>query len=505
MPERTITHMHALTLLSAVDSTGAIPPSRIKDIKTAINKLAQACQLPPDELDLASVEATYPDLLKTYFDSLGPSVSSHTIRNTLQNLGQLYRAAHASLLIADTGAALRSRVPTQKQAHQELQEHSPHRRTHAKDVLAHYGLPVEQWPPDIAQAWQGYAEAKTIEVRQITMACYLEHLLLYVGYNVRHDPFPPSRWDELFEIPRMRRFIAWKAARVGAERITVDGKRCITFLVDIAKELERPDYAALYKFKRKLPRPAATVNKQAPRHTVSLVALDQLGLTLMAEARQPGPRDYHKDFHPSRPGWYRAVKFTTGLIIRLLTRCPRRQKEIREMDFGGRLYQDDRGTWQLHYQSHQLKNEMHNKQPNEFRMEWPPDLVDDLTEYLQVFRPMLLGNTESTLVFPTCRGRMISDSAFWERIALNCWARLHKHVFPHLFRTLWCDAYLDAHPGDFEGAAAMLNDTEQTVRNMYRQFRAQQQLKKGTDFNAQLFGHGHSRVNGKGTSRTPLV
>ena len=87
----------------------------------------------------------------------------------------------------------------------------------------------------------------------------------------------------------------------------------------------------------------------------------------------------------------------TGLLIRFMVRCPRRQKEIREMDLDGRLYQDDFGTWQLHYQSHQLKIAMHDGQPNEFRMEWPADLVDDLTEYLEVFRPMILGpRPEST-------------------------------------------------------------------------------------------------------------
>jgi hypothetical protein len=63
-----------------------------------------------------------------------------------------------------------------------------------------------------------------------------------------------------------------------------------------------------------------------------------------------------------------------------------------------------------------------------------------------------------------------------------------------LFRTLWCDAYIDAHPGDWEGAAAMLNDTPQTIQSWYRQFRVEQHLKKAVDFNAQLFGNGKGKT-----------
>jgi hypothetical protein len=84
-----------------------------------------------------------------------------------------------------------------------------------------------------------------------------------------------------------------------------------------------------------------------------------------------------------------------------------------------------------------------------------------------------------------------------------CFEKLGKHIYPHLFRTLWTDAYLDAHPGDYEGAAAMLNDTPATVERMYRQFRVEQHLKHATEFNAQLFGHGngHSRANGTRKTR----
>jgi hypothetical protein len=488
--------MLALDLFTSVASTGAINPNRLKDIKTALNKLADACQTPLEALDLASVEATYPELLHTYFTTLRTPASAHTRRNTLQNLGQLYRAAHDALLLAGPAPQTSLRLPPEYVARREMHEQSPYRAWHSAKARVRYGLPLLQWPAEIRETWELYADMKALQVRAVTLRRYTDHLKLYLGYNLRHDPHPPSRWDQLFELPRIRRYVTWKAARVNAERISSDGKKTVIVLVDIAKHQERPDYAALQKFKRSLARPAAVLNKKAPRHTVSLVQLDRLGLTLMAEARQPLKHPWGHE----KPGLRHAVKFMTGLLIRLLLRCPRRAKEVREMDFDDRLYKDE-GVWYLHYKSHQLKIAVHDGHPNEFRMEWPADLVEDFTEYLEVFRPMILGSTASEYVFPTQFGTTIQHSDFWRRIVLTCWARLHKHVFPHLFRTLWCDAYLDANPGDYEGAAAMLNDKPETVRAWYRQFRVEQHLKNAINFNAQLFGNGQGKAHGRRRSR----
>lgn len=479
--------MRVLELLSSLASSGAIKQNRVKDIKTALNKLSQACQLPLDELDLASIEATYPDILKSYFDTLDPIPTEHTTRNTYQNLGQLYRAAHAASLLTSRVRPNRPRRRNMRAVARDMNAQSPYRAHRIAGASAHYGIPMAQWPPAIVQGWQSYADIKTFQVRQVTMENYTDLMCCYLGYNLKHDPQPPERWEQLFEITRIVRCLSWMAARVGADRITRRGACLVVALVDIASHQDRPEYAALQKFKRQLPDYARLYDKKAPRHTVSLIEIDHLGSTLMAEARQYSPH--------VTSGIKRSVTFATGLIIRLLVRCPRRSREIREMDLGGRLYQDHRDVWQLYYKSHQLKIAEHDGQPNEFRMEWPPDLVSDLTEYFRVHRPRILTHATSNLVFPTQHGKKISRSEFWRRIAIPCWDRLHKHVYPHLFRMLWCDAYLDAHPGDFEGAAAMLNDTEATVRSWYRQFRVEQQLKKGTDFNAQLFG------NGKRTAR----
>ena len=43
---------------------------------------------------------------------------------------------------------------------------------------------------EIAEEWQAYAIMKALQVRQVTLDSYAEHLSLYMGYNLQHDPFP---------------------------------------------------------------------------------------------------------------------------------------------------------------------------------------------------------------------------------------------------------------------------------------------------------------------------
>jgi hypothetical protein len=146
------------------------------------------------------------------------------------------------------------------------------------------------------------------------------------------------------------------------------------------------------------------------------------------------------------------------------------------------------GIWQLHYRPDQLKIDEHDGEPNEFRMAWPQDIVADLDEYLTTFRPRFPDAKSSRTVFLSYKGKRAPTQHFRETIRVACWQHLRKRISPHLFRTIWTDAYLDAHPGDFEGAAAMLNDKPETVAGWYRQFRVAKHLAKAEDFTAKLFG-----------------
>jgi hypothetical protein len=477
--------MQALDILQTLVTRGALSSTRAKDVKTALYRLADAYQVSVEQLDLQKIETTYPDTLKTYFSQCTPAASGHTQRNTFQNLSQLYRLAYEAALLRKAGATRAIREePTREDILETLKRSSPYRSHHQGSPESRYAVPIEQWPTGIATQWRNYLDTRVIELRRDTWAQYDKTFRRYMGYNLTVEQPPITHWDQLFEIPRILHCVQWMAKRVGAQRISAQGFHVVITLVEIAKHLERPEYAALQKFKRKLPTPQLMHDKKLPRHTVTLQELDAVGLRLIDEGRQPVSAGGNW-----RTGKNRAIRFSSGLIIRFLTRCPRRAREIIEMDMGGRLYRDDRGTWQLHYRADQLKVDEHNGQPNEFHLAWPADLVNHLEEYLEKHRPSFPNSSTSPLVFLSSYGNPMNHSTLDDRIRLDCYRLLGKHVYPHLFRTLWCDAYLDAHPGDWEGAAAMLNNTPQTIQGWYRQFRVEQHLKSAVDFNAKLFGN----------------
>jgi integrase len=167
------------------------------------------------------------------------------------------------------------------------------------------------------------------------------------------------------------------------------------------------------------------------------------------------------------------------------------------MDLGGRLSRDGDSRWQLYYRGDQLKVDEWEGMTTEFGVPWPPELVEQLETYLRDYRPVFPNAEDLPHVFLTEQGRPFSQGVAWSRLSIAVYKALRKRLFPHLLRKIWTDAYMDAHPGDYEGAAAMLANTPQMVQAKYRRFRREQHLRKAVDFNAKIFGNGH----GERTSR----
>jgi hypothetical protein len=116
---------------------------------------AEAGEVPLKDLDLATIRSTYEDTLKTYFAQRSPSM--YTVRNTFQNLRQLDRLLDESGILPRD----RRRTPTtrtgMRAARQELQKTSPYKSHYSGNA---YGVPKDQWPPEIAQKWQRYCTSR---------------------------------------------------------------------------------------------------------------------------------------------------------------------------------------------------------------------------------------------------------------------------------------------------------------------------------------------------------
>jgi hypothetical protein len=482
--------MNALEIVQTLTARGLLRSSRAKDMKTSLQKLANACQVPLASLNLQAVAPTYHDTLRTYFAQLSPAPSLHTQRNTFQNLAQLYRAAEASGMSMRARAVHRS--PTRlgyRAARQAMKATSLYKVYYNHP---YYRVPSCQWPPEIVQEWQRYKTSLSFEVKEKTLMTLDDLFDAYMGFNLTIDHPPIQQWPQVFEVERVMRFVAWHAKRLSAKlkdpvRTTELGVRLTDLLVTLAARQERPEAFALRRFRKRLPKPPPMHQTLRPEHHFTLAELDAVGLQIMAEAKIPVKTQGRVKYHGLRA----AIAYQTGLLVRLWIRVPMRSRAMREMDLDGRLYHDERGRWWLQYRGDQLKVNAVGGETNIFRIPWPADLTDNLETYLREYRPRFPNAATSSYLFLNADGGPFTQDGIWERFSVAIYQSLQKRIWPHLVRTIWADAYLDAHPGDWEGAAAMLNNTPAMVMKKYRRFRREQHLQKALGFNTRVFGRGH--------------
>jgi hypothetical protein len=321
---------------------------------------------------------------------------------------------------------------------------------------------------------------------------YLRTLTPYISYGLTIDQPPMATWDELFDQRRMARFITWHAQRVGASRISSTGNMVNRLITEIAKQEQRPEADALQAFRKKLPVVQPFHNKQAPYHTISLSELEELGLKLLAQAREPIlPKSLRN--HHEHPGLMRACYHRTGLIFRLMWRLPLRNRSFREMEIPKNLDRDDQGVWWLRYAGDELKVRERNGRANVFQVPWPPDLTEHLEEYLREYRPKFPHANTHPHVFLTYQHGPFSVGSFYQCVAHAAWLHLRKRLFPHLIRTLWVDHYLLASNGDVSTAAFILNDTVGTMLKRYHELRGADHIQKAYAFNETMLGTGKTR------------
>jgi hypothetical protein len=468
-------------LLTEILKRGTVAPSRTKDLKTSVRYLTQALAVHPAHLanDAEALESPYRQILRTYFASLDTTPSPHTIRNTLNNLSFLYRTARACELIHTV--LPRPTHWTAMQARQQRKQTSPYRE---RSTHERYQLPVSEWPAAIREPWQEYLSRRELTMRPITMNLYERSLKGFVAFGLTIDQPPMSTWDDIFNVDRVRRYIRWHAARMKVSRISPSAYRFVSQLITFARESQRPETQALVMLKKQLPKPEPMHNKQHPDHNISLKELEDVGLTMLANARKPP--ESHDGYGHGRH--FKACRHRTALILRLLVRVPLRLRNLQEMQLGQNLYQDHSGTWQIRFQGDELKVRTRNGRINIFHIPFPPDLVEHLEEHLRVFRPILLRTQNDAHVFLSRDGRIINHSRLGEVLSEQVYFHTGgKRFYPHLIRTIWTDTYL-LKTHDISTAAFMLNDRPDTVLQRYHELRANDHIQKAYQFSQSLFG-----------------
>jgi integrase len=477
-----------LELLESLVTRGYLPASRAKDIKTALQKLADAYAIDLDDLDVASIEPTALETVRAYLLTLQPAPSPYTQRNTRQNLTQFYRLLHEQHLIPAFKPASVKRM-TARQARVEARHSSPY-LSRSRGVLSSYGIRHDQWPMPIRAPWENYLAERAVDIRATTIEMYRQQMTAYVSYGLAIDQPQVTTWDDLFDRRRLLRFIAWHAKRVGASRVTTRGTHLARLLTSIAFYQHRPDADELYAVVKKLPAVKAFHDKQAACHAVTAEDLEKVGLDLLAEAHRPLPPVGQKRLFSDRHhGVMRATAHQSALIIRLLCRLPLRSRSIREMELDKNLFRNASGVWTLRYVGDELKVGERNGRVNVFEVPWPPELTAHLEEYLKDFRPRFPHAADNPHVFLTRFGNTFAPQTLYRRLAEDFYIRLQKRFFPHLVRTLWVDRWLIS-GGDVSTAAYILNDSVQTVWKRYHELRGMDHIQKAYAFNQAILGHG---------------
>jgi hypothetical protein len=494
--------MQLLAILDELRRREVITLAWSRTARSSVRKLAKASGVPPEVLGATpALEREVLTRLRPYILAHGGAIS--TAFTQASDIRRLMRLGHAHGLFQHFEPRP-PRGPRSERFRATISRTSPY-RAHAASLLPRYGLPPARWPPDVRQQWEAYCEARQFDLRLPTLTKYESHMRVYVGYQLltpearwaalpessratytpdRVPPPPLRTWDECFEVPRLTSFVRWHAARVQVPRISHQGWDVAKCLLTIASQAERPEFFALKKFIGKFPRPPRMHNKQHPVHTFDVGELEHIGLTLMEEARIPiKPRARPA----SRPGLYRATRFQYGLILRLLLRTPLRARNLCEMRRPQNLYQDAQGGWWLHFEGEELKVSARRGVTNVHHLPFPDDLVAALQEYLQRFRPIFPGAATDPHVFLTLNGRPLTDIVLRQYLFHHVFARTDgKRFFPHLARTLWTDAALDATQNP-ELVAVWLNNTTTVVYSHYRELRAQKHMEQAVAFNRSRF------------------
>lgn len=467
-----------------------IRAGRVKDFKTSTRYLALALgKTTPDdcqEEDFLLSPSVLKDKIETYFGSLSKVTSLRTIHNTRTNLNLLFRKAREITLLSHRDDLP---VPAMKRkgAMEAASLTSPfNQRWHATHATC-YKLAPDDWPVDIQEAWKNYCVSRQLKVRTISSKMYTTLLGRYIGFLITIEGLS-IQWDDLFDVSNVDRFIRWQSER-SQTTITVQSRRFVETLFTVAAQTDHPSLPALKRYKRDLPTPESMHDKR--EHWITLRELEAIGLSLLKEAHKPitsSPKEEAAyQMRCSHPGLSRAIKHQMALILRLMIRVPLRSRNIREMQLGRNLYQDDGGHWQLYFRGSELKVSTRNRKTNTYEVDltdYCPDLIPHLEEFLKDFRPRIPQPATTSYVFASRFGNMLTRERLRHELAtlVLCHTDGKTRFYPHLIRTIWATEYLTAHPGDYDTAAYMLGDSVQMVMQRYKELPARNQQKRGSQF-----------------------
>ena len=162
-----------------------------------------------------------------------------------------------------------------------------------------------------------------------------------------------------------------------------------------------------------------------------------------------------------------AAKAQQSIIVRLLARRPLPVYDICRMQIDRNLRCLNE-RWVIQSRAGELNATVHQS-TRSYRISFPEDLVQQLEEFLTLWRPMLPGSDVPEL-FTSPTGHRYSSSAL--NNVVRTIVRIHTgHAIDiRQVRVIWATEFLNA-TGDFAAAAEVLGETADTIIRRYAHLR----------------------------------
>ena len=183
-----------------------------------------------------------------------------------------------------------------------------------------------------------------------------------------------------------------------------------------------------------------------------------------------------KTLPPASCPLFRALQYRNATLVLLMTYEPLRAGHWRTLRLGTHIYKDEgSGVWVIDVKARDFKNWIWGYARDRYR-KLPAKLGAIVATYVKDYRPLLYqGNGTDLFLLKSKMGSTVSvrpdpamsENGFYNLIADLLQKYLGVPVGPHVIRHILTTDYLRKHHGDYEGAAAVLNDAPETVRRNY--------------------------------------
>lgn len=338
-------------------------------------------------------------------------------------------------------------------------------------------------------------------LRQVSIESRLVSILSFLGWLHRYKDIPIDRLSIqlIADLELLPEFVAWGinerdnshawATNIGKAALLVTKWLHVHPLEEVSRtapELEDIREKIRYWNEQARTAPKRTASKRAIRERI--IPLEDLLKVLQYLRRCCASRRANYTRRPERIVMQSWQKY---LIIAILTYCPVRQRELRELEVGSTLVREEEGYW-VYLEPEQHKTGSRTGREREFPL--PEELTEDLDVWLNHWRPKL--KTEHQYVFISLDQR--SNHAFGQPFTAQALNRLVKAIMfratdylfdkprqttPHDFRRIaitW--QYCHGNPNQRDGLAEIMGHSVEEATKIYLQMTSGDKAKSAIDW-----------------------